>query len=280
MRIPEDMQVGRMFDTKAFGIVRIVDYHNCDKVTVEFLSSGFRSSFKSCHIKSGDIKDKSRIARKLKDGDLIKSKNYGMVLVLKCFIGNLACIQFEETGYTTIARIDAIANDNIIDRLARSVYGVGFIGDGEFNSSSLNRMPYKSWSRMLERCYSDRWQESKPTYKGCTVCEEWHNFQNFAKWYVLNYPKDGKSYQLDKDLAAYGDRGKVYSPETCVFVSSQVNAEESHAKSYKFISPSGGIVDIYNMAKFCRENGLHSSNMAAVNTGRIKSYKGWTKASI
>lgn len=278
MKIPEDMQVGRMFDTKAFGIVRIVDYHNCDKVTVEFLSSGFVSSFNAGNVRSGEIKDKSRIERKIKDGDLIISKKYGIVLVLKCFIGNIACIQFKETGYTTVARIDSIVNDNVIDRLARSVYGVGFLGIGDFNSLSLDRMPYKSWSRMLERCYSDRWQEKKPTYKGCTVCKEWHNFQNFAKWYVLNYPKDGKSYQLDKDLAAYGDRGKVYSPETCVFVSAQVNTEESHAKSYKFMSPSGGIVDIYNMAKFCRDHGLNKSKMAAINAGRMLSYNGWTKA--
>ena len=32
---------------------------------------------------------------------------------------------------------------------------------------------YKKWKSMLERCYSDKYRERYPTYKSCSVCQEW-----------------------------------------------------------------------------------------------------------
>lgn len=61
-----------------------------------------------------------------------------------------------------------------------------------------------------------------PTYKGCTVCDEWHNFQVFAKWYDENYYLlDDQRTELDKDILIKGN--KTYSPETCVFVPQRIN---------------------------------------------------------
>ena len=56
---------------------------------------------------------------------------------------------------------------------------------------------YQKWGSMLTRCYSEKYQERHPTYKDCTVCEEWTTFSNFKKW------MQGQDYQgkhLDKDL--------------------------------------------------------------------------------
>lgn len=75
---------------------------------------------------------------------------------------------------------------------------------------------------MLERCYSARYQERKPTYKGCSVCDEWLNYQNFAKWYDDNYYEiKGEIMCLDKDILVKGN--KIYSPENCVFVPNYIN---------------------------------------------------------
>lgn len=74
---------------------------------------------------------------------------------------------------------------------------------------------------MLGRCYDDTKAKHK-SYENCTVCEEWHNFQNFAKWYEENYYEiKDERMELDKDILIKGN--KVYSPETCVFVPSNVN---------------------------------------------------------
>ena len=77
---------------------------------------------------------------------------------------------------------------------------------------------YRVWTKMLERCYSEVWYKKYPTYRGCSVSEEWLRFSNFRSWMER---KDFEGMQLDKDLLFEGN--KVYSEETCVFVSGMVN---------------------------------------------------------
>ena len=108
--------------------------------------------------------------------------------------------------------------------MTRMVYGVG-INDADYKVSP--RGPdgkqiwcktYCIWRAMLERCYSERKLLKRPTYRGCTVVNEWHKFSNFRAW-VLSQDHEGK--QLDKDLL---DRSnKVYGPDHCVFVTCAVN---------------------------------------------------------
>lgn len=71
---------------------------------------------------------------------------------------------------------------------------------------------------MLTRCYSTKFQERYPTYIGCTVAENWLTFSSFKAWMET---QDWEGLQLDKDLLFEGN--KVYSPETCVFISPMVN---------------------------------------------------------
>ena len=77
---------------------------------------------------------------------------------------------------------------------------------------------YRTWKGMLERCYSSKFQEKYPTYKGCSVPEEWLRFSNFKRWMEK---QDFEGMHLDKDLLFEGN--KVYSAETCVFVTQTVN---------------------------------------------------------
>jgi len=78
---------------------------------------------------------------------------------------------------------------------------------------------YRVWKSMLNRCYSAKYQERQPTYKGCSVSEEWLRFSNFKRWMEA---QDFEGMQLDKDLLLEGN--KVYSAETCVFVTKAVNS--------------------------------------------------------
>lgn len=77
---------------------------------------------------------------------------------------------------------------------------------------------YTTWKHMLERCYSDKYQEKQPTYKGCSVSADWLTFSNFKNWMEK---QDWEGNQLDKDLLF--ERNKVYSAEACVFVTQAVN---------------------------------------------------------
>lgn len=99
-------------------------------------------------------------------------------------------------------------------------YNIGYIGEGKYDGNECKRV--RAWMSMLQRCYDPYFLNKHPTYRDCIVCEEWHNFQNFAKWYDENYYEIGEEIMsLDKDILVKGN--KIYSPETCVFVSQRIN---------------------------------------------------------
>ena len=98
-------------------------------------------------------------------------------------------------------------------------YGVGYLGEGKYKMSENRKLTkcYKAWYHMLQRCYDHKLHERYPTYKDCKVSEEWHNFQNFGKWFDDNYYEiEGETMTLDKDILT--KHNKIYSPETCIFV--------------------------------------------------------------
>lgn len=115
------------------------------------------------------------------------------------------------------------------DVFTPSVQGVGFMGEGKYTSceNRRNTLAYSRWSGMLARCYSEAFQKRNPTYIGCSVAAEWHNFQVFAEWFYKNHPGDGNEYCLDKDIRIPGN--KIYSPEACSFVTRAENTR--HAKN-------------------------------------------------
>ena len=91
--------------------------------------------------------------------------------------------------------------------------------DGKIKQKLVWYCPYhRVWKDMLKRCYSAKLQERQPTYKGCSVSEEWKTFSNFRAWMEK---QDFEGMHLDKDLLLKGN--KVYSDETCVFVTKAVN---------------------------------------------------------
>ena len=75
---------------------------------------------------------------------------------------------------------------------------------------------------MMQRCYDPKFHKKYPTYINCEVCEEWHNYTNFGKWFNENYYEvSGEKMGLDKDILNKGN--KIYSPENCIFVPNNIN---------------------------------------------------------
>lgn len=105
--------------------------------------------------------------------------------------------------------------------------------DGTTYNKTVWRCPYHTkWSEMLRRCYTTENNPLFKTYKDCTVCEEWLTFTNFLKW-CKSFDFDVTKLELDKDIRS-GD-SKIYSPETCCFVTKQMNmyAREPWGKKNK-----------------------------------------------
>ena len=120
-----------------------------------------------------------------------------------------------------------------------SLLGIGYFGCGKYNYKDHYKI-YKSWSHMLTRCYDHKYSDVYQTYRGCSVCEEWLNFQNFAKWYENNMWLDGQHY-LDKDILIKGN--KVYNPTTCILVNNHINCIFTKCNSARGQYPIGVSVD-------------------------------------
>lgn len=144
----------------------------------------------------------------------------------------------EIVGYHNSQKVDVLINNDIVKvvqyiqfkngevryPLHRSIFSIGYIGVGEYMPTRNGKITkqYDTWRGMLRRCYDPKTHQKRPTYIGCEVCEEWHNFQNFAKWFDENYYEiEGEQMHLDKDILVKGN--KIYSPETCVFVPRGIN---------------------------------------------------------
>lgn len=115
-------------------------------------------------------------------------------------------------------------NGGVKNPYHKSIYGFGYIGVGNYKiwENGKETLAYTQWKGMLRRCYDPYYINKKPTYINCYVCEEWLNFQNFAKWFYKNYYNISNEIMcLDKDILMKGN--KIYSPETCILVPQRIN---------------------------------------------------------
>lgn len=88
---------------------------------------------------------------------------------------------------------------------------------------------YCRWSNMIRRCYHTKSMEA--SYKDCQVAEEWSSLKAFSSWYNC-FHEEGMV--IDKDLLS----GKIYSPDTCLFVPPNVNSFITTSGS-QYLLPSG-----------------------------------------
>lgn len=149
-------------------------------------------------------------------GEVWKSKKGENFTIIEYFGWDNCTIQFEDNTVLYNICYSNIKQKRVKNPNYKSVFGVGYIGQGDYIFDSRSKCA-KTWRSMLDRCYSN----NHTTYKDCIVSSEWHNYQNFAKWWEENHnPNIMKSWHLDKDII---NNTRIYSPETCCFVPIQIN---------------------------------------------------------
>lgn len=133
----------------------------------------------------------------------------------------------DEYGYETNTTYNNFTRGTIKNPYDKTIYGIGYLGEGGHHPHAGNNGiqfdKYTAWQHMIGRCYCEEKRSSHPAYAGCTVCKEWHNFQNFAEWYENNFYEvgDGIRMHIDKDVLVKGN--KVYSPSTCIILPQRIN---------------------------------------------------------
>ena len=112
--------------------------------------------------------------------------------------------------------------------------GIGDSGGAIISKNNKKLKSYTVWCSMFDRCYSESVKINYPSYKGCTVCDEWLFYPKFIEWFNKNY-KEG--FHLDKDLKNLG--AKVYSPDNCSFIPARINSLIISCKSTRGDLPIG-----------------------------------------
>lgn len=77
---------------------------------------------------------------------------------------------------------------------------------------------YRTWFHIVRRCYDSRVHLIRPTYTDCKMHESWHLFSVFSEWMKT---QDWPGMHIDKDILLPGN--KIYGPDTCVFITPNLN---------------------------------------------------------
>jgi len=188
-------------------------------------------------------------------------------------------VLFLDTGFVALNRAYKEFSKGILkDLYDKNIYEIGYQGEGEYKGGRTKK--YRTWYSMFFRCYDNKFHIKQPTYVECTVCEEWHNFQVFAKWYDNNYYEiPNEVMHLDKDILFKGN--KIYSPENCIFVPQKINNLFTRRNASRGDLPIGVGIYEHDKTKYrakCNNEkkliylGIHNNILDAFNA--YKKYKG------
>lgn len=207
----------------------------------------------------------------------VKTKNYGVVDVIgEGSKYGYFKVRFRNTGNIDEFRRDAIIKGEIRDKWAVSLCDVGIIGD--IKTRGKYKKYYTLWRNMITRCCAN----TNKAYENVSVCDRWLVFQYFYEDVSLISGWDKDKFEqglivLDKDIKQRNQTDKIYSPQTCSWVSVHENSavQDGQQKWFRAKSPNGEEYVDYNITDFARNHGLGRRQISAVLHGRFKSTLGW-----
>lgn len=131
-------------------------------------------------------------------------------------------IEMTGSGQRAVTESSHLRKGKVRDRYARSVHGVGYIGQGDMSAKDGS---YETWVSLLNRCYSVSYQRKRPSNVDATVCDAWHDLKTFQQWYSKQPNSCLQGFEVDKDSRRMNDceGPDQYNSDTCEIVPSSVN---------------------------------------------------------
>lgn len=167
-------------------------------------------------------------------GDIIHG-SYGDYEIVERVPTKRVKVRFLSTGTIVEDTIGNALKGTIKDHFKPTIFNVGYIGIRKRNGERLSKnKAYRAWHNMLKRCYDEEFLKTRPTYRGCYVCDKWKCFATFEEWYNKNVVDD---FFLDKDVLFKGN--KEYCPEKCCFIPNEINCLFTKRQNYRGSLPIG-----------------------------------------
>lgn len=196
-------------------------------------------------------------------------------------------IEFVESKYIKeYVQRNNLINGKIKDVFSKSICGVASLG---YAHKSKNEKEYNTWVNMIKRCFDKK----APNYKwygekGVTVCERWLRFDYFLEDITKIPGWDSELFyknklKLDKDISSGTNSTceKIYSLETCSFVSHLINMKEctkryNTTKSIKHVIHENGKDEVItNLTDFCKKYKLDYISVYYVLDGVLDKHRGF-----
>jgi len=218
----KEERLGKISTNKQGCTMKIVEYNRAVDIIVEFqdeYKSRVHTAY-DCFIRGGVYNKNYRLGN-----TSVNFQGYNMKVIEYNNCDNIT-VEFDDFNKTRMkTQYSSFIDGDIKNLYHPNVYGVGYLGIGEHIAfkDGRNTKKYDTWNNMLCRSYCEEVCKKHPTYRNVKTIDNWHNFQIFGKWFDENYYEiNGEVMGLDKDILL--KHNKIYSPETCVFVPSNINA--------------------------------------------------------
>ena len=215
-------------------------------VKIRFLGTGFETDVRYDIAMDGKVRDDMF---GLNLFETRYSNNFGPYQII-AYLGRnehsdrFVRIKFLETGYETDVSADLVRLGSVRDKTVKFEKRKSMPTSIEDYDKRIRQILRGRWGSMMSRCY----KPDSPSYStygavGVTVCEDWHDFENYynSMPYIKNYEKfynNPALYNLDKDFLQQNipPNQRIYSPQTCVFLNlfdnSNLAMKESNPNGY------------------------------------------------
>jgi len=210
--------------------MKIITYRNANDIDVEFPNGYVKQSVLYKSFKAGAI---NHVDYSERIGE-VRHTFFGSEIEIIDYVNSDSVVVRFDNGHIKKTSWGNFNIGDVRSPYCKTMCGVGFLGEGNYTTKDLW---YDYWRAMIERVYRTG-HYARKWYSDVLVCDEWHNYQNFAQWCTDNFykVKDSKM-NLDKDIIV--KHNKIYSPQTCVFVPSFINTLFIRAENARGDLPIG-----------------------------------------